>query len=109
MAIQLNTDNYSIINDDMNSLLTSGAYAGINATIYNDAQQTSIVNDTNGPIQNRRITQITHVAGFTDSLGQTTNGSVSIVFSDGTSVTAVDGVNSYYYVLTGVIFQPRRF
>lgn len=109
MATQLNSDNYSTINDEMNALLTSGAYAGINATIYNDANKTSIVSDANGPMQNRKISQITHIAAHMTSLGSQNDGSVTIAFSDGTTVTAVDGVNSYYYVLQGVIFQPRRF
>jgi hypothetical protein len=109
MATQLNSDNYSTINEQMNSLLTSGAYSGINATIYNDANKTTIVSDINGPIQNRKINQITHIAAHMTSLGSQNDGSVSIVFSDGTSITAVDGVNSYYYELHGIIFQPRRF
>jgi hypothetical protein len=109
MATQLNSDNYSTINDEMNTLLTSGAYAGINATIYNDANKTSIVTDANGPVQHRKITQITHVAAHMTSLGSQNDGSVTIIFSDGTSVTAVDGVDNYYYSLDGIIFQPRRF
>jgi hypothetical protein len=109
MAQQLNTDNYSTINDQMNALLTSGAYSGINATIYNDANKTTIVSDAHGLVQNRKIAQITHIAAHTTSLGSQNDGSVSIVFSDGTTITAVDGVNSYFYELHGIIFQPRRF
>lgn len=109
MARQLTSENYSTINDEMNALLTSGAYAGINATIYNDANKTSIVSDEHGLIQNRKITQITHIADHTNSLGQAVAGSVTIMFSDNTSITALDDVNSYFYELHGIIFQPRRF
>jgi hypothetical protein len=109
MAKQLTSENYSTINEEMNALLTSGAYAGINATIYNDANKTTIVSDAHGPIQNRKIAQITHVADHTNSLGQPVAGSVTIMFSDNTTITANDDVDSYFYQLNGIIFQPRRF
>jgi hypothetical protein len=110
MATQLNTANYSIINDDMNSLLTSGAYSGVNITLYNDVNQSSIVSDAEGPIQSRKISQIGYVAAHTSPTnGQSVPGSITINFTDGTSITAVDGVNTYYYSLQGIIFQPRRF
>jgi hypothetical protein len=109
MAKQLTSENYSTINEEMNALLTSGAYAGINATIYNDAAKSSILSDANGPVQGRKITQITHVADHTNSLGQPVAGSVTIMFSDNTSITANDDVDSYFYELHGIIFQPRRF
>uniref|UniRef100_A0A6C0JG44 Uncharacterized protein n=1 Tax=viral metagenome TaxID=1070528 RepID=A0A6C0JG44_9ZZZZ len=110
MATQLNTTTYSQINDDMNELLTSGAYSGVNITIYNDAGQTSIVNDVEGPIQNRKIGQIGYVASHTSSTtGQIVPGSITINFTDGTVIVAVDGVNNYWYSLQGIIFQPRRF
>ena len=110
MATQLNTTNYSVINDDMNALLTSGAYSGVNITLYSDANQTSIVSDAHGPIQNRKISQIGYVAAHTSpTTGQPVSGSIAVNFNDGTSITAVDGVNTYFYVLHGIIFQPRRF
>ena len=93
MATQLNTINYSIINDDMNSLLTSRAYSGVNITIYNDAAQTSIVTDVEGPIQNRKVSQIGYVANHTNpTTGQPVSGAVTVQFTDGTSITAIDGV-----------------
>jgi len=109
MATQLTTTNYSVINDDMNALLTSGAYSGVNITLYNDANQTSIVSDAVGPIQNRKISQIGYVAAHTNSVsGQPVPGSITVNFIDGTSISAVDGVNTYFYSLQGIIFQPRR-
>lgn len=110
MTTQLNTTTYTTINDDMNALLTSGAYSGVNITLYNDAGQTSIVSDAEGPIQNRKISQIGYVAAHVSPTnGQPVNGSVTINFTDGTSINAVDGVDNYWYSLQGIIFQPRRF
>jgi hypothetical protein len=110
MATQLNTTTYSTINDDMNALLTSGAYSGVNITIYNDAGQTSVVSNAEGLIQNRKISQIGYVASHTSPAnGQIVPGAITINFIDGTSITAVDGVNNYFYTLQGIIFQPRRF
>jgi len=110
MATQLNTTTYSQINDEMNELLTSGAYSGVNITIYSDAGQTSIVNDQEGPIQNRKISQIGYVAAHVSPTnGQPVNGSITINFTDGTIIVAVDGVDNYWYSLQGIIFQPRRF
>jgi len=109
MAQQLNSANYAAINDTMNTLLGSGTYSGINATIYTDANQTSIYSDAAGPIQARKISQITHVADHVLANGNPVNASITLVFSDGTSLTATDGVDDLYYSLEGVVFQPRRF
>lgn len=109
MAQQLNTANYSTINNNMNALLTSGAYSGITISIFTDANCTNVASDEAGPILTRKISQIGYTAAHALANGQTQNGSLTLQFNDGTSLVAIDGVDNYWYQLQGVIFQPRRF
>ena len=109
MAQQLIANNYSGINEDINTLLTSGAYSGISVSVYTDSEQTNLASDANGPIQTRTISQITHTASYTDDNGQTIPQSIVLGFSDGTSITALDGVDNLWYVMSGIIFKPRTF
>jgi hypothetical protein len=109
MAQQLNSINYATINDDINTLLTSGAYSGVNVSVFTDANKTQIFSDSQGPVQSRVLSQITHTGTYTNAEGQDVPPSVSIIFADGTTVTAVDGIDNLWYSLTGIVFQPRRF
>jgi len=109
MAQQLIANNYTAINDDINILLTSGAYSGISVSVYTDAEQINLATDSNGPILTRTISQITHVASHTDNNGQIVPASIILGFSDDTTVTAVDGVDNLWYVMSGIVFKPRTF
>jgi hypothetical protein len=109
MAQQLNPNNYTGINDEINVLLTSGAYSGITITIYTDSNQSSIVTTGSGPVQNKTISQISQTSLYTNNDGVVMPATITLQFSDNTSITAVDGVDSYWYVLSGVVFQPRAF
>jgi len=109
MAEQLNPNNYSAINDEINTILTSGAYSGITITVFSDSAMQNVLTTNEGPIQNKTISQISHTATHIDNNSLTVPATITLQFNDGTSVTAVDGVDSFWYLLTGVVFQPRAF
>lgn len=109
MAQQLNPNNYATINEEINTLLTSGAYSGITFTLYTDSNQTTIVTNESGPIQNKTISQISHTNSYTDSENQLIPATLTLFFNDDTSITVTDGVENYSYVLSGIVFQPRTF
>ena len=109
MAQPLNPNNYSTINDEINTLLTSGAYSGITFTLYEDSNQTTIVTTESGPVQNETISQISHTNSYTDNNNQVVPSTLTLFFNDGTSITVTDGVENYWYVLSGTVFQPRTF
>ena len=109
MAQQLNPNNYTSINDEINTLLTSGAYSGITITVFTDSNQTTIANTGSGPVENKTISQISHTSLHANNDGQEVPATITLQFNDGTSITAVDGVDSYWYSLSGTVFQPRVF
>jgi hypothetical protein len=109
MAELLNSEKYAIINDEINTILSSTTYSGVNVTIYTDSEQLNIATDEHGPIQNRAISQISNTLSYTDNNGQTVPPTITLNFTDGTSVTEIDGVNKYWYTLSGIVFVPRIF
>jgi mannose-6-phosphate isomerase-like protein (cupin superfamily) len=109
MAQPLNPNNYSSINEEINTLLTSSAYSGITFTLYTDSNQTTIVTTESGPVQNETISQISQTNSYTNAENQIVPSTLTLYFNDGTSVTVTDGVENYWYVLSGTVFQPRTF
>jgi hypothetical protein len=109
MAQPLNPNNYTSINDEINTLLTSGAYSGITFTLYTDSNQTTIVTTESGPVQNETISQISQTNSYTNSENQLVPSTLTLYFNDETSITVTDGVENYWYVLSGTVFQPRTF
>ena len=109
MAQPLNPNNYTSINDEINILLTSGAYSGITFTLYTDSNQTTVVTTGSGPVQNETISQISQTNSYTNSENQLVPSTLTLYFNDETSITVTDGVENYWYVLNGTVFQPRTF
>jgi len=109
MAQPLNPNNYSSINEEINNLLTSSSYSGITFTLYTDSNQTTIVTTESGPVQNETISQISQTNSYTNAENQIVPSTLTLYFNDGTSVTVTDGVENYWYVLSGTVFQPRTF
>ena len=109
MAQPLNPNNYTSINDEITAILTSGAYSGITFTLYTDSNQTTVVTTESGPVQNETISQISHTNSYTDADNQLMPSTLTLYFNDGTSITVTDGVENYWYVLNGTVFQPRTF
>jgi len=109
MAQPLNPNNYTSINDDITNLLTSGAFSGITFTLYTDSNKTTVVTTESGPVQNETISQISQTNSYTDTENQLVPSTLTLYFTDGTSITVTDGVENYWYVLSGTVFQPRTF
>ena len=109
MAQPLNPNNYTSINDDITNLLTSGAFSGITFTLYTDSNKTTVVTTESGPVQNETISQISHTNSYTDAENQLIPSTLTLYFNDETSITVTDGVENYWYVLSGTVFQPRTF
>ena len=109
MAQPLNPNNYTSINDDITNLLTSGAFSGITFTLYTDSNKTTVVTTESGPVQNETISQISHTNSYTDTENQLVPSTLTLYFNDETSITVTDGVENYWYVLSGTVFQPRTF
>jgi hypothetical protein len=110
MSRLLDADDYVSINNEINKLLSSAAYSGVNITLYSDSEQTILANNENGPIQNRTISQITNTASYTTKDGKIMPATITLNFKDGTTITEDnDSPEKYWYVLSGVVFVPRGF
>jgi hypothetical protein len=110
MSRLLDADDYVSINNEINNLLASAAYSGINVTLYSNSEQTILASNANGPILNRTISQITNTASYISEDGKTMPATITLNFTDGTSITEDnESPEKYWYVLSGVVFVPRGF
>lgn len=110
MATQLNTTNHDALNTEMTNHFRSGTCCGVKISIYTDAEATVLATDSNGAIENRKISQILKTASYVNpSTNQTVKANVKIVFADGTTLTAVDDIDTYYYKLSAEAFAHRSF
>ena len=110
MATQLNTTNHDALNTEMTNLFKSGSCCGVKISIYTDSAASTFATDSNGNIENRKISQILKTAAYTHpTTNQQTKANIKILFSDGTSLTSIDDVDTYYYVLGKESFTHRTF
>ena len=110
MATQLNTTNHDALNTEMTNLFKSGSCCGVKISIYTDSAASTLATDSNGNVENRKISQILKTAAYTHpTTNQQTKANIKILFSDGTSLTSIDDVDTYYYVLSGETFTHRSF
>jgi hypothetical protein len=106
MATLLNTANYDLLNTQIQEILKTGKTALI--TIYSDAEATTIVSDSVGPIQARQASSVSYTQSYLDADGNPTNPFLEIKFLDGSSFTellsdvfkTVDNEAEFWYVLT---------
>jgi hypothetical protein len=110
MAIQLNTNNYSKLNNDITDIMRTGLYSGVTMNIYTDSAGTIFANDGTAPIEHKKISKINTTGAYTiTSTGETVNASIEVVFDDGSSFKVFDMADEYWYTLEGIVFQRRRF
>ena len=110
MATQLNTANHTTLNTAMTELFRSGSCSGVKMTIYTDAEATTIATDSNGNIENRKVTRILKTAEYTHPTTNTVvKPSVKVFFADNTTITATDDLHNFYYKITGEAIPSRTF
>lgn len=110
MATQLNTTNHDALNTEMTTLFKAGSCCGVKMSIYTDSTASTLATDSNGNIENRKISQILKTAAYTHpTTNQQTKANIKILFSDGTSLTSIDDIDTYYYVLSKEPFAHRSF
>ena len=110
MATILNTNNYSKLNNDITDIMRAGFFSGVAMNIYTDADATTFAVDDNTQIEGKKINKINTTGAYTiASNNQFVNGTIEIIFNDGTSFKAVDTVDECWYKLDGIVFQRRKF
>jgi hypothetical protein len=110
MATILNTNNYSKLNSDITEIMRSGFFSGVSMNIYTDAEATTFAVDGNTQFEGKKINKINTTGAYTiASNNQFVNGTIEIIFNDGTSFKAVDTVDECWYKLDGIVFQRRKF
>jgi hypothetical protein len=110
MATILNTNNYSKLNSDITDIMRSGFFSGVSMNIYTDAEATTFAVDGNTQFEGKKINKINTTGAYTiASNNQFVNGTIEIIFNDGTSFKSVDTVDECWYKLEGIVFQRRKF
>jgi hypothetical protein len=110
MATILNTNNYSKLNSDITEIMRSGFFSGVSMNIYTDAEATTFAVDGNTQFEGKKINKINTTGAYTiASNNQFVNGTIEIIFNDGTSFKAIDTVDECWYKLDGIVFQRRKF
>ena len=110
MATILNTNNYSKLNSDITDIMRSGFFSGVSMNIYTDAEATTFAVDGNTQFEGKKINKINTTGAYTiASNNQFANGTIEIIFNDGTSFKAIDTVDECWYKLEGIVFQRRKF
>jgi len=110
MATILNTNNYSKLNSDITDIMRSGFFSGVSMNIYTDADATTFAVDGNTQFEGKKINKINTTGAYTiASNNQFVNGTIEIIFNDGTSFKAIDTVDECWYKLEGIVFQRRKF
>lgn len=110
MASPLNLANYDAINAEMGTLLSTGKYSGVTLTVYTNPAATNIAVINGINIDHLKIVKITCTHPYSDATtGVAVNGSISLDFGCGSTITAVDNVDNYWYTLEGIVFVPRTF
>jgi hypothetical protein len=110
MATILNTNNYSKLNSDITDIMRSGFFSGVSMNIYTDAEATAFAVEGNTEFEGKKINKINTTGAYTiASNNQFVNGTIEIIFNDGTSFKAVDTIDECWYKLEGIVFQRRKF
>jgi hypothetical protein len=110
MAIRLDVAGYTQLNNSIGDLLRSGTCSSVLMNIHTNSSATAPLVDGNGPVIKRQISSVNVVQEHTDqTTGIKTNGYVTVVFADGSSVVSTESVDQYWYVLETTPYQPRRF
>lgn len=108
MSIQLNISNYNGLVSSIHDLLSSGQYKAVTMTVFDDAQHSTITNDSNGlPIHNRTIASTTNTSEYKDSNGNTVYGTVVLNFCDGTIFVCKEVIQAHWYSLDGISILHR--
>ena len=100
---------YSSITSDMGNVLNTGATPNI--SLFSDADGVTLFADENGTTFSSKVVSTinyTEPHNTADNT-QVVNGFLSLSFTDGTSAVITDNVNTVYYTIVAVPFQPRRF
>lgn len=100
---------YASITSDMGDVLNTGATPNI--SLFSDADGITLFSDEHGnTFSSKVVSSINYTEPHnTADNTQLVNGYLSLSFNDGTSVIVTDNVNTVYYTIVAVPFQPRRF
>jgi hypothetical protein len=110
MASHLNLANYTKFNDDICALLNTGTFTSVKVSVYTDAAASSVAVVNGTPIENLVVVKASCRQPYIDSQsGASINGSITVELEGGHQITAVDGSDNFWYVLSGNVFVPRRF
>ena len=110
MTSQLKTSNYEIINASIYEKLSTGqnSYAAI--SIFTNGKKTNLATDSNGAtIENRPIQTISQTLAYVNENGDSVNPTVTLEFTDGTTFTSDDILDSLWYSVTGVPIVMKTF
>jgi len=101
--------NYTTITQDLSTVLASGATP--NVTIYSDSNAENLFVDSNGATHsNKVIASVNYTEPHNNADNtQVKNGYLTVSFTDSTSVIVTDNVDTVYYTILSVPFQPRSF
>jgi hypothetical protein len=100
---------YNSFTTDLGNVLNSGATPNI--TLYSDEAAETLYTDSNGnTFSEVVVATVNYTEPHNEADGtQVINGFVTVTFTDGTTVTVTDTVDTVYFVITPVAFKPRTF
>ena len=105
MALPLNTAAHEELNNAIGVFFGSGKYSAVTMKLFADKDATNNV----GPENARVIESVNLTQQYTDATGVLHNATITVLFTDGTSVVSTDNENEYFYTLAGVEFQHKRW
>jgi|UniRef100_A0A6C0JQX8 hypothetical protein len=100
---------YASITSDMGEVLSKGATPSV--SLFSDSDGVTAFTDANGnTCSDKTITSINYTEPHNNADStQVVNGYLTLHFTDGSSIEITDNVNTVYYNIVAVPFQPRRF
>jgi hypothetical protein len=100
---------YTSITDSLNAVYNSGATPDLN--LFSDSEGKIPLIDENGnSINNKTVVTVNYTEPHNEADGtQVKNGYLSVIFSDGVTVTITDNVDTVYFNVISIPFKPRTF
>ena len=100
---------YTSITNDLAVTLSTGATP--NLSLYSDAAGTKLFVDSDGnSFSGKVVSNLNYTEPHNnEDQTQVKNGFLLFSFTDGTTATVTDKVDTVYYGIVAIAFKPRRF